>query len=67
MSQAKSVKEIREATPEDLAKTLRETSDEILKLRFRKFSGQLENVAQIKELRRKVARIKTVLTERATS
>lgn len=57
---------------EDLRlKTDDELSDELIglrkegfNLRFQKASGQLENTARVREVRRDIARIKTVLTER---
>ena len=52
-------------------KTIDELKDELLalrkesfNLRFQKVSGQLENTAQVKTVRRDIARIKTILHER---
>lgn len=42
-------------------KTLRE---ELLNLRFQHATGQLENVARISQVKKEIARIKTVLRER---
>lgn len=53
------------------AKTVDELKDELLKLkkeqfnlRFQKASGQLENTARVRQVRRTLARIKTILTEK---
>ena len=45
----------------DQAETL---GKEIFNLRFRRASGQLENTARVRQARRDIARIKTVLGER---
>ena len=53
------------------AKTLDELLDELtalkkeqFNLRFQKATGQLENTARVREVRRDIARIKTILRER---
>ena len=48
----------------ELATRRRELKEENLHLRVQKESGQLENPARIREIRREVARIETVLTEK---
>ena len=52
-------KEIRELTTEEINKKIVESKEEILKLRFKKATGSLENPARIHELRKFVARLKT--------
>lgn len=54
-------KDLRELSPEELQKKLRETRDELANLRLRKQIGQVENTAALRELRRDIARILTVL------
>jgi large subunit ribosomal protein L29 len=54
------VKEIRELTTEELDQRLRDISKEQFNLQLQQVSGQLENPARLKELRRTVARIKTI-------
>ncbi|MCG8599128.1 MAG: 50S ribosomal protein L29 [Verrucomicrobiales bacterium] len=61
---AKKTKELREMSVDELATIRRENKEEALNLRVQKESGQLENPARIRELRREVARIETVLTEK---
>lgn len=56
---------IREMTPEEIAKTLRSDREELLNLRLRKNTGQVENPARIRTLRREIARLETVARERA--
>jgi large subunit ribosomal protein L29 len=55
-------------------KTVDELSDELLKLkkeqfnlRFQKATGQLENTARVRQIRRDIARIKTVNAQKAAS
>jgi len=55
---------IREMTPEELSKKLREDRDELLTLRLRKNTGQVDNPARIRTLRREIARIETVSREK---
>ena len=54
------VKELREMTVEELDQQLAEIKKEQFNLKLQQVSGQLENQARIKELRRSVARIKTI-------
>ena len=48
----------------ELVDELRETKHEALNLRFRNATGQLENTAEIKKVRRQIARINTKIRER---
>ena len=57
-------KEIRNLTTEEIQKKIVESKEELLKLRFKQATGNLENPARIHELRKFVARLKTVLKER---
>jgi large subunit ribosomal protein L29 len=59
-------KAIRELTDDELAQQLRDTRKELFNLRLQQSTGQLENASRIRELRRDVARINTVATERNT-
>ncbi len=54
------VKELKEMTVEELDQQLDEIKKERFNLKLQQVSGQLENPARIKELRRTVARIKTI-------
>jgi len=58
------VKELREMTSEELEQQIRETQKELFNLRLQQVSGQLENPARVKELRRSLARIKTIQNEK---
>ena len=56
--------EIRKLTTEEINKKIAESKEELLKLRFKQATGNLENPARIRELRKDVARFKTILKER---
>lgn len=57
------VNEIRELTTADLKAKEQEFKEELFNLRFQKAIGKLDNTARIKEVRKSIARIKTVLRE----
>jgi large subunit ribosomal protein L29 len=48
----------------ELVDELRATKHEALNLRFRNATGQLENTAEIKKVRRQIARINTLIRQR---
>ena len=48
----------------DLIAELRETKQEALNLRFRNATGQLDNTAEIKRVRRQIARLNTYIRQR---
>jgi large subunit ribosomal protein L29 len=54
------VKELKDMTMEELDQQLQEIKKEQFNLRLQDVTGQLENPARLKELRRTVARIKTI-------
>ncbi len=58
------IKEIREKSSEDLQKTLDEMKVELFDLRFARATGSIENPMRIRELKKSIARILTVLHER---
>jgi len=57
-------KDIRELTTEEINKKILGNKEELLNLRFQQMSGNLEKPSRITELRKEVARLKTVLRER---
>jgi len=59
------VKDARELNEQELDEKVKELKEELFNLRFQLATGQLENVMRIKEVRRNIARVKTVLRERA--
>lgn len=56
--------ELRALSSEDLAKQLEEARRELLNLRFRLATRQLVNHREIPRVKRKIARIKTIMRER---
>ena len=60
-------KEIREKTNEELNAEINTLKDELFNLRFQQATGQLENTTRLKTVKKDIARIKTVLTERANA
>ncbi len=61
------VKDVREFNEQELDEKVKELKEELFNLRFQEATGQLENYMRIKEVRRNIARVKTVLRERALS
>lgn len=61
------IKDIRVKSVEQLATSRREIKQEMLNLRIQQRSGQLENPARLRTLRRDVARIETVINELAAA
>jgi len=57
-------KELRELSNEEMIKKIAEYKEELFNLRFSQATGSLEKPSRIKELRKTVARIKTILRER---
>ncbi|MGB9802955.1 50S ribosomal protein L29 [Desulfofundulus sp.] len=57
-------KDLRELSDEELIKKLDDSKDELFKLRFQLATNQLDNPMKIREVRRNIARLKTVLRER---
>lgn len=56
--------DIRTRTVDELSEEVDGLSKEIFNLRFQRASGQLENTARVRQVRRDIARIKTILGER---
>ncbi|MEX2230373.1 MAG: 50S ribosomal protein L29 [Dehalococcoidia bacterium] len=61
---ARDTAELRARTDEDLAHELEEAHQALFNLRFQAATGQLADVAQVGNARRRIARIKTLLRER---
>ncbi|MGI6492771.1 MAG: 50S ribosomal protein L29 [Peptococcaceae bacterium] len=58
------IKELRDLTDAELNKRLTDSKDELFKLRFQMATGQLDNPMKLQEVRRKIARVKTIIRER---
>ncbi len=58
-------RELREMSEEELRNKERDLIDQLFKLRFQHELGQLENASKLRNVRRDIARIKTVLREKS--
>ena len=56
--------DLRQKTDDELSEQLGELKRESLNLRFQSSSGQLEATSRVRDVRRDIARINTILTER---
>ena len=59
------VEELKSKSVEELNQELVSAKKELFNLRFQNATNQLTNTARIKEVRRNIARIQTVITEKA--
>ncbi len=57
--------ELRDKTPDQLREQLEGLKKEAFNLRFQAATGQIENTAQMRTVRRDAARVKTILNEKA--
>ena len=65
MKSNKFVEELKTKSDAELAQELVAAKKELFNLRFQNATNQLDNTARIKEVRRNIARIQTVITEKA--
>ncbi|WP_105616898.1 50S ribosomal protein L29 [Vallitalea okinawensis] len=65
MKTTKFVDELRNKTTEELQVELVSAKKELFNLRFQNATNQLDNTYRIKEVRRSIARIQTILTQKA--
>lgn len=59
--------ELRDKTPDQLRDSLAQLKKEAFNLRFQQATGQLESTARMKVVRRDVARVMTVLNQKAAA
>ena len=59
------VKELRQLSEGELLIKEKELGEELFNLRFKHATGQLENVMRIPQVKRDIARVKTILKEKA--
>lgn len=57
-------KELRDLTSEELQKKLADFKAELFNLRFQLATGQLDNPMRVKDVRKNIARVKTIIRER---
>jgi large subunit ribosomal protein L29 len=58
------VKDLRGNEPEELVRTLKKLEEDLFQNRLKKNTNQLENTMLVRNARRDIARVKTVLSER---
>ena len=58
--------EVRELTVEDLRAREKDLDDQLFRMRIQKSMGQLEAPARVRQIRKDLARIKTILKEKST-
>lgn len=61
------VAEIRELTTEEIINKIEEIKGELFNLRFQQATGNLEKPSRMRELRKTIARMKTIVNERKLS
>ena len=64
MKRNEKMKEFQKLTTEEINKRIAENKEELLKLRMKQATGGLEKTDRINELRKDVARLKTILRSR---
>jgi large subunit ribosomal protein L29 len=59
--------DVRAKTPDELSDELMKLKKEQFNLRFQRATGQLENTGRVREVRRDIARIKTIASQKRAS
>lgn len=67
MSKAAKAGDLREKTEGDLQIRERDLSEQLFKLRFQQATGSVENPMKIRQVRREIARVKTLIKEKQTA
>ncbi len=67
MKSSKYLEELRTQSAEELTAQLTAAKKELFNLRFQNATNQLDNTGRIKEVRKNIARIQTVITEKANA
>jgi large subunit ribosomal protein L29 len=58
-------RELKELTAEELLKREKDLKEEIINLRFQHSTGQLDNTARLKQVKKDIARVETTLRQKA--
>ena len=67
MKKSKYVEDLRNKSEAELANELVAEKKELFNLRFQNATNQLDNTARIKEVRKNIARIQTIMTQKANA
>ena len=65
MADVLQAKDLKVRSDEELGQFLTDKADELMKLKFQHATGQLENVMRMKQVKKEIARAKTIIAERA--
>jgi large subunit ribosomal protein L29 len=65
VSKQGSAEQLRDKSENDLHLRERELTEQLFKLRFQKATGAMENPARMRQVRREIARVKTLLKEKS--
>ncbi|GAA0734331.1 50S ribosomal protein L29 [Clostridium oceanicum] len=60
---ARDLQELRNSTPQELQTKLKDLKSELFNLRFQLATGQLENPMRIREVKKSIAQVKTIIRE----
>lgn len=58
------LEELRKLSNEELTKKIKESKEELFNLRFQQATGNLEKPSRLRDLRKQVAKMKTIIRER---
>jgi large subunit ribosomal protein L29 len=58
------IEELRKLTTEELQTKIKESKEELFNLRFQQATGNLEKPVRLRDLRKQVAKMKTIIRER---
>ena len=67
MAKGTRIADVRAKTPDELGTMLLDLRKEQFNLRFQRATGQLEGVARVRQVRRDIARVKTIMAEKQRS
>ena len=67
MAKGNKAADVRAKTPDELAAMLLDLRKEQFNLRFQRATGQQEGVGRVRQVRREIARVKTISAEKTTS
>ena len=67
MKTSKYLEELKSQSAADLKMQLVDEKKELFNLRFQNATNQLDNTSRIKEVRKNIARIQTIITEKANA
>lgn len=67
MASRKTIKTLRDKSENELQARARDLREQLFKLRFQRATGRMENPMKMREVRREIAQIETLLNERASA